>query len=524
MALRILTTQILDHADRLAVHMLATLARFLDDAPDRILTVETVVLVMLATLAVPVAESVIETVIPPYGTGILETIGLPVGALLASLTIRGLILGLVPILERIAGTLTASLTLAAFAFLRQRLDVLPQRGELPAFNPLRTVANQFQHFRRLAGDGNGLDLDACLAQHELGLTALLGQHERDHITLMTGTRGTTGTMQERLRILRRLNLHHELHATHVDATCGHVGGGEHVDFAAFECGEITIALVLVEVAVQLRAWDTLIGEAFGELLRLELGAGEQDALARAGSQGAHDLRLVALGDLEHVVRHLVDRTGRVVDAVHLGIMQETVHDLVDTMVERRGEQHVLGILRGLFKQTLHAGQEAHIGHFVCLIEHHAFNGIQGERVLAQQILQTPGASHHDLGTGLELGDLTGVFHAAIHGGGAHAVSLGKRQQHVVDLFGEFTGGREHQRTRMWHTRVFRLAFAAATFGFALDGGDVALARGKTRDQGNGEGERLAGPRAATAENVTAGQGIGQGVGLDGERGALAVAR
>ena len=466
-------------------------------------------------------------VITATRTILVVAVVIPVIGLIETVETPGLLLPL-PALRSVGTPAAGSLSLAAtliapLALLRQRLGLLLQRGKLPAVDLLRALAHQLQHLRGLGRHGNGLDLDTGLTQHEPGFAALLRQHKRNHVALVAGTRGTAGTMQERLRILRRLDLHHKLHATDVDAACSHVSGGKHVHLAGFKGREIAVALVLVEVAVQLGARDALLGQALGKLLRLELGAGEQDALACAGSQGAYDLGLIALGDLEHVMRHLIDRAGRVVNAVHLRIMQEAFHYLVDAMIERRGEQHMLRIGRNLAKQTLHAGQEAHVGHLIGLIEYHTFDAAQRKRVLTQQILQTARAADHDLRTGLELGDLTGILHTAIHGGGSHAIRLRKRQQHLVDLLGELTGGGKHQSARTRQIGRSLAPCTAAAIGLTLDGGDIMLADTQTCHQRNGESKRFAGTRASTAKNVATRKRVGKSVRLDGESGTLAVA-
>ena len=134
--------------------------------------------------------------------------------------------------------------------------------------------------------------------------------------------------------------------------------------------------------------------------------------------------------------------------MHLRIGQEGFHHFVHTMVERGGEQHDLRVERNLSEQSLDWRKEAHIGHFVGLINNRDLNLVQGERALFDQILKTTWASHHNIGTGLKVTDLTGITYAAIHGGGVDAVYLGKWHQHVVDLVRELAGGGQHQAARV----------------------------------------------------------------------------
>ena len=78
--------------------------------------------------------------------------------------------------------------------------------------------------------------------------------------------------------------------------------------------------------------------------------------------------LVAARGFEHVVGHQVGFGGGRIDLVHLGIVQEGVHHFIHAVIERGGEQHVLGVGRNLLKQSLDRWQEAHIGHFVGLLD------------------------------------------------------------------------------------------------------------------------------------------------------------
>ena len=57
-------------------------------------------------------------------------------------------------------------------------------------------------------------------------------------------------------------------------------------------------------------------------------------------------------------------------------MQEGVHHFIHAVIERGGEQHVLGVGRNLLKQSLDRWQEAHIGHFVGLIDDHDFDAVR----------------------------------------------------------------------------------------------------------------------------------------------------
>ena len=407
------------------------------------------------------------------------------------------------IARRVLGTLVLALARVAHGL---------RLVEAPTIHALGAVAHKLKHFGRIVGHFNHLGFDAGLVQQAARLAALLGQHEGDHVARLAGAGGTTGTVYKGLRVSRRLDLHHKLHAADVYATGGHVSGHHDAHIAGIKCGEVAITLVLVQVAVQLGGRNAVLRQVLGELLGLELGAGEQDATAFARGEHAHEFVLVAARGLEHVVGHQVRFGGGRIDLVHLGIMQEGVHHFIHAVIERGGEQHVLGVGRDLLKQSLDRRQEAHIGHFIGLIDDHDFDGRERERLLAQQVLKAARAGDHDIGAGLQIADLVDVLDAAVHRGGVHAERVGQRHQHVVDLVRELAGGGQHQAARVRQEIVSAALFQAgllATLDFLAEllHRDFAkrIIGAKPGDQRNGEGEGFAGAGAPSAENVAAGQ-------------------
>ena len=120
--------------------------------------------------------------------------------------------------------------------------------------------------------------------------------------------------------------------------------------------------------------NAVLSQVLGELLGLELGAGKQDTTASTGGQRTYKLMLVTARGFKHMVGHQVRFGGGRIDLVHLGIMQECVHHFIHAMIERGGEQHMLGVGRNLLKQSLDRRQEAHVRHFVGLVDYHEIIG------------------------------------------------------------------------------------------------------------------------------------------------------
>lgn len=91
-----------------------------------------------------------------------------------------------------------------------------------------------------------------------------------------------------------------------------------------------------------------------------------------------------------MVGHRIDIRRHLIDTMHLRIVQEFADHLVDTMVERGREQHMLRVGANLLENAFDRRQEAHVGHLVGLVEHHDAHIGECQRLLFNQILRRPG--------------------------------------------------------------------------------------------------------------------------------------
>ncbi|OIQ83206.1 hypothetical protein GALL_349880 [mine drainage metagenome] len=299
---------------------------------------------------------------------------------------------------------------------------------------------------------------------------------------------------------RRVHVHHELDVVDVDATRRDVRGDEHLDVTARERGEVALARRLAEVPVQVDRGDAGRRELLGELLGLVLGAHEEQSATGAGGQLVdHEALGLGIGDSEDVVRHLDDgRLGRV-HRVRQRVVQVALHELVHTVVERRGEEHPLAARRRLVHDPLDAGEEPEVGHVVGLVEDGDLDAVEGQHPLREQVLEATGTRDEDVHAAVEGADLAALRHPAEHGGDAEALGLRERLEGGRDLRRELPGRREDQSAR-------------------AGGPTRAGRRGEPHDHREGEREGLAGARPPTSEHVTPGQGVREGGGLDRERG------
>ena len=342
--------------------------------------------------------------------------------------------------------------------------------------------------------------------------------------MFAGARSTAGTMEEGLRVGRRFGLDHQRDIADVDASRGNIRGDQDTHESTLERSEMMVALLLRQIALQIDRRNAVLDELLGEFLGLVLGTGEDDALILAAGERTNHLRLVVLGDLEHMLGERVDLGVGGIDRVDLRLMQEFVDKLVDTMVEGRGEQHALSIRGDLREQFLNRGQEAHIGHLIGFVKHRDTHGFKAEQLLIEQVLEAPRAGNHNLGAATQPVNLTALAHTAVDGDGTYAVHLGERPDDFINLVDQLSGRCEHECTRVGQHGFLACVFVTAV----LDGVEIAnrvigvAGLRETGDQRDGEREGLAGTGLASTENIASGKGIRQGVRLDGERRGFAV--
>src|SRR5690606_38081242 len=388
------------------------------------------------------------------------------------------------------------------AALRLRL----RRRDVRRAHVLRDLADEALD-RRVAGrHGLRLGRDLRLAREVAHVAALLREHDGDDDALRARARRAARAVQVRLVLGRRVHVHDQLDVVDVDAACGDVRRDEHLDRARGERLEVTLARALAEVAVQVDGGHARGRELLGELLRLVLGAHEQHAATGARGELVHDLLLrVRVAHREDVVRHLRGRGRGVVHRVAHRVAEVALDELVHAVVERRGEQHALPVLRGLVHDALHAGQEPEVGHVVRLVEHGDLDAVEREQALVEEVLEAAGARDDDVPALVERRDLARLRDAAEDRRRHEAEGLRDRLHGGVDLVGELARRAQHEGARP--ARVAR-----------------RLGPRQARDGRQREREGLAGAGAAAAQDVAALERVGQRGGLDGEGGVDPLAR
>ena len=351
--------------------------------------------------------------------------------------------------------------------------------------------------------GIGADRQADLAGGDPGraeqrthLAHLVGGGDGDNGADGPGAGGAPRAVDVGLVLGRRVGVDDQPDVVDVDATGGDVSGHEHGRGTGGERVEVPDAGVLRQVAVQVHAHHATAGELLGQTLGTVLGAGEHHGpRVRYGQVGEGADAVVGV-DVNHVVGGGAGGGGAVVDRVVHGVGEEPVHQLLDTGVQRRGEQETLRTGRGGRQDAGHAGQEAQVGHVVGLVQDADLDRVHAAVLLAHEVLETTRAGHHDVHATAQRLDLATLRDPAEDDGGLQAHGVRQRLEGLVDLPGELTGRSQDQAARGVPD--------AATAGC-----------GEAGDERDAEGVGLAGAGAAAAQNVTAGQGIRQRGRLDG---------
>ena len=182
--------------------------------------------------------------------------------------------------------------------------------------------------------------------------------------------------------------------------------------------------------------------------------------------------------------------GRVVLDAH-GVARVLRREAVDLAVERGREEERLALLAHLADDAVDGRAEAQVEHAVGLVEHEQGDAVEAHEAPLEQILETAGRGHEDVGARGLLG-LAVDADAAEGGGDAQAAGARERRGLVGDLHGELARRHQHEAGR--------------------DAGVAADALGH-RDR---EGERLAAARGRLREDVASGERVRKDELLDGE--------
>ena len=274
--------------------------------------------------------------------------------------------------------------------------------------------------------------------------------------------------------------------------------------AGAELAHHQVALLLREVAVQRIAVVALVHEVLGDVLRLELGAAEDDAVD-AGVE-IHDALQGSI---------LVLGMHEVIDVVHVGsafilVADGHLHGVVHIMFGNLGdgfghggtEEHGAMLLGQIGEDGLDVLLETHREHLVGFVEHERTHFAEAHGTTLHEVDQSAGRGHHHMHAALEGADLAAYRRAAIDGQDGNAAQVFRIVLQVrCDLQTELTRGSQHQGLRLRGVLGVQPLAGLVVFLdliIAVDGHDIDALQ-----QGEAEGGRLARAGLRQAHHVAA---------------------
>src|SRR3954468_17036858 len=178
------------------------------------------------------------------------------------------------------------------------------------------------------------------------------------------------------------------------------------------------------------------------------------------------------------------------------VVQELLDELVDAVVQRRGEHHALPAGGGGGQDSGDARQKAEVSHVISLVDDRDLDRVEADDALAHQVCEPAGACHNDVDAGTQRRHLTALRYTAEDCGDLELMGGCQRRQRRSDLGRQLPGGCEHQTGRP----------------------TAALHGRKPSDQWDGERKGLATASLAAAQHISTGESVRKRLLLNGERG------
>ena len=286
-------------------------------------------------------------------------------------------------------------------------------------------------------------LDAALQKAELA--HLRRGDEGDGRPLVAGAARAADTVDVAFGILGQGVVDDVGEVADVDAACGHVGGHQNVDLPVAELAQDLFALGLRNVAVESLHGIAALQQAVDQFVRAHLRAAEDDAIevGRDVDDAGQGIELVAFAHLEvDLVGEVGGQLGRLgphhFDVAHVGVRQ--IHDPLGH--RGREEQHA-PLLGRMAHDLLDILDEAHVEHFVRLVQHEEADGGEIERAAPDVVEHAAGSADHHVGPLGQAPQLFADRGAAVDGRYGEFLFVVVGDQLLGDLQGQFARGHQH---------------------------------------------------------------------------------
>ncbi len=326
-----------------------------------------------------------------------------------------------------------------------------------------------------------------------------------------------------LHVGRQLVVDHRRQLFHVQATCGHVAGHQHVAAAVGQQQQHFLAVALLHVAMQGERGEAELLQGIRNLVHVLAGVAEHYRRFRRVLQQQARQRLLAVRRF-HLAEQVADGR-RLIGAFHghfHRVAQQVTRHGADAVGEGGGEQQALAVLVGAAGDLADRLLEAHVEHAVGFVQHQRAHRAQVQRALACQLLHAAGcADHHMRVMAFQRRQLRAQRHAAHQQQQLQVGDAGGQLADLLaDLVGQFAGRAQHQRLHADQAGVDGLQQAQA------EGGGLAAAGRRLCDhiaaiQDGRQALRLHGREGGVAEGIQAGlQGRAQRQGREVSHDAL----
>ena len=187
-------------------------------------------------------------------------------------------------------------------------------------------------------------------------------------------------------------------------------------------------------------------ELFYHTVGPALGTTEDERLAVVLDQSGRDRYPLGPVDLPEVVSDVALRLFGRFDGHPHGVVLVGADDRLHLASDRGREEEDLALGRpGLVQQAAHCREEPHVGHAICLVEHHGRDVVEPHVAALDQVLEASRAGHHDVDAVVEGAALVSVAGAAEDGHDPLAVMAQQSSDHVMYLRRQLVVRHEHQR-------------------------------------------------------------------------------
>ena len=240
------------------------------------------------------------------------------------------------------------------------------------------------------------------------------QDDANHNSFLTGTGGTSGSMEVVLVGLGGIHLEHQGDVVDMDAAGGDVGGHQDGHLSSLESREDTGTGTLGEASVQRPGHHPGLTQLPRDAVGSHLGAGEDHGPAFPVRDLGSGLVLVVRSHVQHVMGH---GGHRCLAGVHLmgdRIGEVLPDQCVHCTVKGGGEEEPLPVRGHGLEDGGDGGQEPEVAHVVRLIENQHLHPAEVDRPLFEEIDQPAGSGHHHVHAALESLELGTVGHATRH--------------------------------------------------------------------------------------------------------------